>query len=95
MLTLPPGFISKRWVAVSAVLAILFAFLFYRFLLPIFIQHYRQFKLRWGIIGIVLAMLIGIVYQLVIPHQSLIFPFVPKQNAYHYSPIGFRFVSSG
>jgi|GEM_PF-1447461 len=80
MFTLPSGFISKRGLAVSIALAILFTFLFYKFSLPYFIQHRNQFNFRWGIIGIVLALLTGIVFQKVITQQSLIFPFMPKQT---------------
>ena len=80
MFTLPSGFISKWRLVYSAVLAVLFAFLYYRFLLPCFIHKHKEFNFRWGIIGIVLALLIGIVFQKVITQQSLIFPFMPKQT---------------
>ena len=80
MVTLPSGFISKWRLVYSAALAVLFAFMYYRFLLPYFIQNLKEFNFRWGIIGILLALLIGIVFQKVITQQSLFFPFMPKQT---------------
>jgi len=80
MFTLPSGFISKWRLVFSAALAVLFAFLYYRFFLPYFIRNHKEFNFRRGIIGIVLVLLIGIVFQKVIAHQSLIFPFMPKQT---------------
>lgn len=80
MVTLPSGFISKWRLVFSAALAVLFAFIYFRFLLPYFIRKHKEFNFRWGIIGIVLALLIGIIFQKVIAKQSLIFPFMPKQT---------------
>jgi 4-amino-4-deoxy-L-arabinose transferase-like glycosyltransferase len=80
MLTLPSGFISKRGVAVAAGVAVLSAFVFYRWLIPFFLRHRREYRFRGGLIVLLVVLLTGIAYQQVIRRPGLIFPFTPRQT---------------
>jgi len=80
MLTLPAGFISKSRMAISASAALGITYLFYRFLLPYVLKHQSKFRRRWVVIVPLYLLLTCIVVNLILPHQGLLFPFLPKNT---------------
>jgi 4-amino-4-deoxy-L-arabinose transferase-like glycosyltransferase len=80
MLTLPSGFISKRGVVLAAGVAVLLTFVFYKWLIPFFLRHRREYRFRGGLIVLLVVLLTGIAYQQVIRRPGLIFPFTPRQT---------------